>query len=254
MARKYLGDTIDIHAGGQDLAFPHHENEIAQSEALTGKTFARYWMHNGYININNEKMSKSLGNFILVHDIIKQYDPQLIRFFMLSVHYRHPINFSEELLQSTNNGLERIKTAYGNLKHRMESSTDLTDHNEKWLAEIEKFQTAFEEAMNDDFNTANAITELYNVANHANQYLLEEHTSKVVIEAYVKQLETLFDILGLELSKEELLDEEIEELIQKRIEARKNRDFALSDQIRDDLKERNIILEDTAQGTRWKRG
>ncbi|EAO55069.1 Cysteinyl-tRNA synthetase [Bacillus thuringiensis serovar israelensis ATCC 35646] len=136
----------------------------------------------------------------------------------------------------------------------MESSTDLTDHNEKWLVEIEKFQTAFEEAMNDDFNTANAITELYNVANHANQYLLEEHTSKVVIEAYVKQLETLFDILGLELTQEELLDEEIEELIQKRIEARKNRDFALSDQIRDDLKGRNIILEDTAQGTRWKRG
>ncbi|EEL19232.1 Cysteinyl-tRNA synthetase [Bacillus cereus 95/8201] len=254
MARKYLGDTIDIHAGGQDLAFPHHENEIAQSEALTGKTFARYWMHNGYININNEKMSKSLGNFILVHDIIKQYDPQLIRFFMLSVHYRHPINFSEELLQSTNNGLERIKTAYSNLKHRMESSTDLTDHNEKWLADLEKFQTAFEEAMNDDFNTANAITELYNVANHANQYLLEEHTSTVVIEAYVKQLETLFDILGLELAQEELLDEEIEALIQKRIEARKNRDFALSDQIRDDLKDRNIILEDTAQGTRWKRG
>ncbi|EEL42428.1 Cysteinyl-tRNA synthetase [Bacillus cereus Rock3-29] len=254
MARKYLGDTIDIHAGGQDLAFPHHENEIAQSEALTGKTFARYWMHNGYINIDNEKMSKSLGNFILVHDIIKQYDPQLIRFFMLSVHYRHPINFSEELLQSTNNGLERIKTAYGNLKHRMESSANLTDHNEKWLAEMEKFQAAFEEAMDDDFNTANAITELYNVANHANQYLLEEHTSKVVIEAYVKQLETLFDILGLELAKEELLDEEIEALIQKRIEARKNRDFALSDQIRDDLKERNIILEDTAQGTRWKRG
>ncbi len=254
MARKYLGDTIDIHAGGQDLAFPHHENEIAQSEALTGKTFARYWMHNGYININNEKMSKSLGNFILVHDIIKQYDPQLIRFFMLSVHYRHPINFSEELLRSTNNGLERIKTAYGNLKHRMESSTDLTDHDEKWLADLKKFQTAFEEAMNDDFNTANAITELYNVANHANQYLLEEHTSTVVIEAYVKQLETLFDILGLELAQEELLDEEIEALIQKRIEARKNRDFALSDQIRDDLKDRNIILEDTAQGTRWKRG
>ena len=252
MARKYLGDTIDIHAGGQDLAFPHHENEIAQSEALTGKTFARYWMHNGYININNEKMSKSLGNFILVHDIIKQYDPQLIRFFMLSVHYRHPINFSEDLLQSTNNGLERIKTAYGNLKHRMESSTDLTDHNEKWLAEMEKFQVAFEEAMDDDFNTANAITELYNVANHANQYLLEEHTSKVVIEAYVKQLETLFSILGLELAQEELLDEEIEALIQKRIEARQNRDFALSDQIRDDLKGRNIILEDTAQGTRWK--
>ncbi|PEZ04519.1 cysteine--tRNA ligase [Bacillus sp. AFS018417] len=254
MARKYLGDTIDIHAGGQDLTFPHHENEIAQSEALTGKPFARYWMHNGYININNEKMSKSLGNFVLVHDIIKQYDPQLIRFFMLSVHYRHPINFSEELLQHTNNGLERIETAYGNLKHRMESSTDLTDHNEKWLDEMEKFQAAFEAAMDDDFNTANAVTELYNLANHANQYLLEQHTSKTVIAAYVKQLETLFGILGLELTKEELLDEEIEALIQKRIEARKNRDFALSDQIRDELKERNIILEDTPQGTRWKRG
>lgn len=254
MARKYLGDTIDIHAGGQDLSFPHHENEIAQSEALTDKTFANYWMHNGYINIDNEKMSKSLGNFILVHDIIKQYDPQLIRFFMLSVHYRHPINFSEELLQSTNNGLARIQTAYSNLKHRLKSSTNLTEHDEKWLTEMKKFQAAFEEAMDDDFNTANAVTELYNLANHANQYLLEQHTSVAVIEAYMKELEVLFAILGLELAAEELLDEEIEALIQKRIEARKNRDFALSDQIRDELKERNIILEDTPQGTRWKRG
>ncbi|WP_369901507.1 cysteine--tRNA ligase [Bacillus manliponensis] len=254
MARKYLGDTIDIHAGGQDLSFPHHENEIAQSEALTGKTFANYWMHNGYINIDNEKMSKSLGNFILVHDIIKQYNPQLIRFFMLSVHYRHPINFNEELLQSTKNGLERITTAYGNLKHRLESSTNLTDADEKWVAEVAKFQIAFEEAMDDDFNTANAVTELYNLANHANQYLLEQHTSAYVIEVYMKQFELLFAILGLELGVEELLDEEIEALIQKRIEARKNRDFALSDQIRDELKERNIILEDTPQGTRWKRG
>ncbi|WP_028400837.1 cysteine--tRNA ligase [Ectobacillus panaciterrae] len=254
MARKYLGDTIDIHAGGQDLAFPHHENEIAQSEALTEKQFARYWMHNGYINIDNEKMSKSLGNFILVHDIIKQYDPQLIRFFMLSVHYRHPINFSESLLQSTQKGLERILTAYHNLKHRMESSTDLTENDEKWIAEVKAFRAAFEEAMDDDFNTANAITELYNLANHANQYLLEQHTSKAVIEEYVKEFEDLFGVVGLTLSKEELLDEEIEALIQKRIEARKNRDFAMSDQIRDELKERNIILEDTPQGTRWKRG
>ncbi|MFD3449205.1 cysteine--tRNA ligase [Microbacteriaceae bacterium 4G12] len=255
MARKYLGNTIDIHAGGQDLTFPHHENEIAQSEALTGQTFARYWMHNGYINIDNEKMSKSLGNFILVHDIIKQYDPQLIRFFMLSVHYRHPINFSEDLLQSTQNGLERIKTAYHNLSHRMESSTNLTENDEKWIEEVQAFRTAFEEAMNDDFNTANAVTGLYNLANHANQYLLEQHTSKAVIEAYTKEFEALFTVLGLTLEQqEEMLDEEIEALIQKRIEARKNRDFALSDQIRDELKARNIIIEDTPQGPRWKRG
>ncbi len=255
MARKYLGDTIDIHAGGQDLAFPHHENEIAQSEALTGKTFANYWMHNGYININNEKMSKSLGNFVLVHDIIKQYDPQLIRFFMLSVHYRHPINFSEELLQSTKNGLDRIKTSYQNLKHRMEASTNLTDNDEKWIQEIAEFRKNFEAAMDDDFNTANAVTELYNMANHANQYLLENHTSQKVIQTYLTEFEQLFSVLGIELGQqEEMLDEEIEALIQKRIEARKNRDFALADQLRDELKSLNIILEDTPQGTRWKRG
>ncbi|MDG4657844.1 cysteine--tRNA ligase [Ectobacillus antri] len=255
MARKYLGDTIDIHAGGQDLAFPHHENEIAQSEALTGKPFAKYWMHNGYINIDNEKMSKSLGNFILVHDIIKQYDPQLIRFFMLSVHYRHPINFSESLLQSTQKGLERIRTSYENLKHRMKSSTNLTDSDEKWVKEATSFRTAFETAMDDDFNTANAVTELYNLANQANQYLLEQHTSKVVIETFIKEFEDLFSILGLQLTQDaELLDEEVEDLIQQRIDARKNRDFARADQIRDELKERNIILEDTPQGTRWKRG
>ncbi|MBO9131072.1 cysteine--tRNA ligase [Bacillus sp. 165] len=255
MARKYLGDTIDIHAGGQDLAFPHHENEIAQSEALTGKTFANYWMHNGYININNEKMSKSLGNFVLVHDIIKQYDPQLIRFFMLSVHYRHPINFSEELLQSTKNGLERIKTSYQNLKHRMEASTNLTENNDMKIAGILEFRQKFEAAMDDDFNTANAVTELYNLANHANQYLLEKHTSKEVIETYLNEFEQLFIVLGMELNEqEELLDEDIEALIQKRIEARKNRNFALADQIRDQLKSLHIILEDTPQGTRWKRG
>lgn len=255
MARKYLGDTIDIHAGGQDLSFPHHENEIAQSEALTGKPFSKYWLHNGYININNEKMSKSLGNFILVHDIIQQYEARLIRFFMLSVHYRHPINFNEELLQSTQNGLERIQTSYLNLKHRLQSSSNLAENDERWIKELSQFRKQFEEAMDDDFNTANAVTVLYNLANFANQYLLEQHTSKQVIEALIKELNDLFGIMGLSLDmQEDLLDEEIDSLIQERIDARKNRNFARADEIRDELKARNIILEDTPQGPRWKRG
>jgi cysteinyl-tRNA synthetase len=254
MARKYLGDTIDIHAGGQDLTFPHHENEIAQSEALTGKTFAKYWLHNGYININNEKMSKSLGNFILVHDIIKQIDPQVLRFFMLSVHYRHPINYSEELLESTKNGLERLKTSYFNLKHRLESSTNLTHDDEQWLDKIKGYREAFIKEMDDDFNTANAIAVLFELSKQANLYLLEKNTSETVIRAFLTEFEQLFDVLGLTFEEEQLLDEEIEALIQKRNEARKNRNFALADQIRDQLKAMNIILEDTPQGTRWKRG
>ncbi|WP_096156006.1 MULTISPECIES: cysteine--tRNA ligase [Bacillus] len=255
MAKKYLGDSIDIHAGGQDLAFPHHENEIAQSEAVTGKQFAKYWMHNGYINIDNEKMSKSLGNFVLVHDIIKQHDPQLIRFFMLSVHYRHPINYNEELLQNTKNGLERLSTSYFNLKHRLESSTNLAHNTEDWLEKVASFKQQFIEAMDDDFNTANAISTLFDLAKQANLYLNENVTSESVIYAFIQSFDDFFNVLGITMQKEqELLDEEIELLIQQRIDARKNRDFALADKIRDELKERNIILEDTPQGTRWKRG
>ncbi|GGI18201.1 cysteine--tRNA ligase [Gottfriedia solisilvae] len=255
MAKKYLGETIDIHAGGQDLSFPHHENEIAQSEALSGKTFSNYWMHNGYINIDNEKMSKSLGNFVLVHDIIKLIDPMLLRFFMLSVHYRHPINYSEELLQEAKNGFERIKTAYQNMKHRLESSTNLTEEDEKWLKEIEGEKQVFIKVMDDDFNTANAISVLYQLAKSANQYLLESHTSTNVINQFLQTFDELSSVLGINLVKEEaMLDEEIEALIQKRTEARKNRDFALADQIRDQLKDLNIIIEDTPQGIRWKRG
>lgn len=254
MARKYLGDTIDIHAGGQDLAFPHHENEIAQSEALTEKAFARYWMHNGYINIDNEKMSKSLGNFVLVHDIIKRHDPQVLRFFMLSVHYRNPINYSEELLVNTESALERIKTSYQNLKHRQAVSAELTDQNQSWLKQIQELHSQFIGAMDDDFNTANAISVLFELAKLANLYLMEKNTSAEVIAALMNEFKELFDVLGLKLEDDVLLDEEIEALIEKRIQARKDRDFQLADEIRDQLKDMKIILEDTPQGTRWKRG
>jgi cysteinyl-tRNA synthetase len=255
MAKKYLGDTIDIHAGGQDLTFPHHENEIAQSEALSGKTFSRYWMHNGYINIDNEKMSKSLGNFVLVHDIIKAHNPQVLRFFMLSVHYRNPINYSEELLESTKAAFERLTTSYQNLKHRKESSTDLTNNNQEWLDKIAAIQDEFTKAMDDDFNTAKAISVLFDLSKLANYYLLEKNTAVEVIDTFTKQFDKLFNVLGLTLEQTtEMLDEEIDALIEKRIQARKDRNFQLSDQIRDQLKEMNIILEDTPQGTRWKRG
>jgi cysteinyl-tRNA synthetase len=254
MAKKYLGETIDIHAGGQDLTFPHHENEIAQSEALTGKTFARYWMHNGYINIDNEKMSKSLGNFVLVHDIIKAHNPQVLRFFMLSVHYRNPINYSEELLDSTKAAYERLTTSYQNLQHRKESSTNLTNNNQEWLEKIEALQDEFIKAMDDDFNTAKAISVLFDLSKLANYYLLEKNTAVEVIDKFTEQFNELFNVLGLTLEATELLDEEIDALIEQRIQARKDRNFQLSDQIRDQLKEMNIILEDTPQGTRWKRG
>ncbi|UYZ22155.1 cysteine--tRNA ligase [Mesobacillus jeotgali] len=254
MAREYLGDTIDIHAGGQDLAFPHHENEIAQSEALTGKTFARYWMHNGYINIDNEKMSKSLGNFVTVHDIIKQVDPQILRFFMISVHYRNPINYSQELLEKTQAAFERLKTSYQNLKHRMGASANLTDNNQEWLGKIAGLREQFINDMDDDFNTANGVSTLFELSKLSNLYLMEKNTSEEVIQAFMNEFETLFDVLGLSLKDEELLDEEIEALIEKRTQARKERNFQLADEIRDQLKEMNIIIEDTPQGIRWKRG
>ncbi|KRG14268.1 cysteinyl-tRNA synthetase [Virgibacillus soli] len=254
MAKKYLGDTIDIHAGGQDLAFPHHENEIAQSEALTGEPFANYWMHNGYININNEKMSKSLGNFVLVHDILKKVDPQVLRFFMLSVHYRNPINFNNELLENAGVALERLRTSYQNLKHRLEVSANLVDNDQAWLEKISQHVEKFEKEMDDDFNTADGITVLFDLAKQGNVYLREENTSAKVIKSFLNTFEELFSVLGLKINQDELLDDEVDQLIEQRLEARKNRDFSLADQIRDKLKEMNIILEDTRQGTRWKRG
>lgn len=255
MAREHLGDTIDIHAGGQDLTFPHHENEIAQSEAHNDKTFARYWMHNGYINIDNEKMSKSLGNFILVHDIRQQIDPQVLRFFMLSVHYRHPINFAQDLVEAAKNGLDRIRTSYTNVEHRLTSSASLGDNSEQWLEKISQVKVDFENAMNDDFNTANAISALFELSHIANVYLNEANTDKEVLQAILTMFDTIGNVLGIYIKVEaELLDEEIEALIEERNQARKNRDFARSDEIRDQLLSLDIVLEDTRQGTRWKRG
>lgn len=254
MAKKYLGDTIDIHAGGQDLTFPHHENEIAQSESMTGKTFANYWMHNGYINIDNEKMSKSLGNFVLARELIEQHDPKVLRFFMLSVHYRHPINFTEELLESAQNSFDRIETAYHNLEHRKKVSLDLAE-DAIWLEKVTAFKLDFEKEMDDDFNTANAITVLFDLAKEANIYLNENQTSTTVIVAFQKAITSLLKVLGIDMNTEkELLAEEIEALIEERNKARKDRNFARADEIRDLLKEKSIILEDTAQGVRWKRG
>ncbi|TRM11150.1 cysteine--tRNA ligase [Lentibacillus cibarius] len=254
MAKKYLGETIDIHAGGQDLTFPHHENEIAQSEAMNEKSFANYWMHNGYINIDNEKMSKSLGNFVLTKDIIAQHDPQVIRFFMLSVHYRHPINFTEELLQGAKNSLDRVKNAYSNLEHRKQASMNADKMASDWMEIIDGLKQQFEEAMDDDFNTANAVAVLFDMTKEANRYLEQKHTSVHVIEAFQENMEALLDVLGIQLEQEEeLLDADIEALLEERREARKNRNFTRADEIRDNLREKNIILEDTPQGTRWKR-
>ena len=212
-------------------------------------------MHNGYINIDNEKMSKSLGNFILVNDIRKQIDPQVLRFFMLSVHYRHPVNFSQDLVESAKNALERIRTAYGNLKYRLETSADLGDQQDIWIHKVDELVRAFETAMDDDFNTANAMAAIFDLVKLANVYLLEENTQVQVLSYFIETFDRLMGVLGLPFQSEgELLDEEIEALIEERLTARRERNFARADEIREELKKQGILLEDTAQGTRWKRG
>ncbi|UOQ46557.1 cysteine--tRNA ligase [Halobacillus salinarum] len=254
MVKKCLGDTIDIHAGGQDLIFPHHENEIAQSEAHNGKSLARYWMHNGYINIDEEKMSKSLGNVILTRELMKKHDPQVIRFFMLLVQYRHPINFSDELLIEAKSSFERIKNSYKNIKHRKTTCMSLKDDQQPWLEKVQAFKSQFIKEMDDDFNTASAITVLFGLTKSANLYLQERQTHKDVLDAFESTFEELTGVLGLDLGlREERVNEKINALIEERKQARKNRNFKRADQIRDELKEQNIILEDTPQGTRWKR-
>ncbi|HPT76459.1 MAG: cysteine--tRNA ligase [Epulopiscium sp.] len=257
MARKYLGDTIDIHAGGEDLIFPHHENEIAQSEAATGKEFARYWMHNGFINVDNKKMSKSKGNFFTLREVAQEFPYEVIRLFMLSAHYRSPINFSRELMQAAQNSLERIKNALFNLDHLIRHSQEekMTEDEKRLEKELEHFQNKFEEAMEDDFNTADAVSVIFELVKFSNVNV-DSNSSKEFAIAVKNKILALLNILGL-FEKEEdtadILDEEIEELIMKRQEARKAKNWALADEIRDHLKQKGIILEDTPQGVKWKR-
>ncbi|HJD45717.1 MAG TPA: cysteine--tRNA ligase [Candidatus Mediterraneibacter norfolkensis] len=255
MSKKYLGEQIDIHAGGEDLIFPHHENEIAQSEAANGKPFAKYWMHNGFLNIDNRKMSKSLGNFFTVREISEKYDLQVLRFFMLSAHYRSPLNFSAELMEAAGNGLDRIVTAAGNLKFLMENAgaEKMTEAEEELFAQTDRFKENFEKAMDDDFNTADAIAAIFDFVKFINTNT-DGNSSKEYLEKLHDRLVTLADVLGIIVDREEeMLDEEIEALIEERQAARKNRDFARADQIRADLLAKGIVLEDTREGVKWRR-
>lgn len=252
MSKKYLGDNIDIHAGGEDLIFPHHENEIAQSEAANGVPFANYWMHNGFLNIDNKKMSKSLGNFFTVREIAEKYDLQVLRFFMLSAHYRSPLNFSADLMESAKSGLERIHNTYDNIVYLIENASNKEESIEEAKAFIDSIIKKFEDAMDDDFNTADAISAVFELVRYINQNT-NEKTAVNVLELYKEKLLMLCDILGIILEKEEkLLPEDIEKMIEERQEARKNKDFARADEIRDELLNKGIVLEDTREGVKYK--
>lgn len=256
MATKYLGDTIDIHGGGQDLTFPHHENEIAQSEACTGHTFAHYWLHNGFVTIGkqDEKMSKSLGNFVLLRDLLEAYDPMVIRYMLATTHYRRPLRYDEAVITEAQANVNKLREAIRRLKHRQDqASADLEDH-ETWLTEINGIQEQFVTAMDDDFNASNGITALFDLVKSLNRYLELEVTSQGVLSLYDKVLHDLLAVFGLDLEdKSNSIDQEIEALIEERRQARANKDFARSDAIRDQLKEQGILLDDTPQGTVWKR-
>ena len=255
MSKKYLGEQIDIHAGGEDLIFPHHENEIAQSECCNGKIFARYWMHNGFLNIDNRKMSKSLGNFRTVRQIGEQYDLQVLRFFMLNAHYRSPLNFSADLMEAAKNSLERILEAAGKLKDRKDNAAkeSITEEELELLKEAEGFVTKFEDAMDDDFNTADALAAIFELVKFANTNV-DENSSREFAGGLYEELFKLSDVLGLKIEKkEEILDKEIEDLIQERQDARKAKDFKRADEIRDELLKKGIILKDTREGVKWQR-
>ena len=255
MSKKYLGEQIDIHAGGEDLIFPHHENEIAQSEAANGKTFANYWMHNGFLNIDNKKMSKSLGNFFTVREIGEKYDLQVLRFFMLSAHYRSPINFSAELMEASKNGLDRIITSAERLKELQDkvSGDTLTEAEQEDKKTVDELVAKFEAAMDDDFNTADAVSAIFELVKLANSTANEE-SSKAYVELLAGTIAKLSDVLGIITErKAEVLDSEVEEMIAARQQARKEKNFALADEIRQKLLDMGIVLEDTREGVKWKR-
>ena len=255
MSRKYLGDSIDIHAGGEDLIFPHHENEIAQSEAANGKEFSRYWLHNAFLNIDNRKMSKSLGNFKTVRDISETYDLQVLRFFMLSAHYRSPLNFSAPLMEAAKTSLGRITTCASNLRYAIANAqTEAMTQEEEAVAEGAKaFSKQFDAAMDDDFNTADAITAIFDLVKYINTKTTEK-SSAPLLKALLAQLTELCDICGLLLEEEDdSLDAKVEALIEERQIARKNKDFARADAIRDELLSQGIVLEDTREGVKWHR-
>lgn len=255
MSKKYLGDQIDIHAGGEDLVFPHHENEIAQSEACNGKEFSRYWMHNAFLNIDNKKMSKSLGNFFTVREISEKYDLQVLRFFMLSAHYRSPLNFSAELMEASKSSLERIVTAASNLQYLISvaEAESMTEAEQAQDGASGEYVKKFEEAMDDDFNTADAIAAIFELVKYLNTHTSAENTREY-LQNCLNRLKTLCDILGLVVEKkEELLDSDVEALIAERQQARKDRNFVRADEIRGELLEKGIILEDTREGVKWKR-
>ena len=255
MSRRYLGDTIDIHAGGQDLKFPHHENEIAQSEARSGKTFSNYWMHNEYININNEKMSKSKGNFFTVRDISKLYDLEVVRLFMLSTHYRNPINFSDEILNQSKAGLERLYNAKERVEFIISKLNDNAENADelKLEEELNSFRQRFIEAMDDDLNTADAVSIIFELAKFMNSNVNEKST-KEFAKKVLDEFNELTGVLNVVNKKQDdMLDEEVEKLIEARTQAKKNKDFKLADEIRDELLNKGIILEDTRQGVKWRR-
>ena len=255
MSKRYLGDTIDIHAGGEDLIFPHHENEIAQSEAANGVPFAHYWMHNGFLNIDNRKMSKSLGNFLLVREILKRYNADVLRFFMLSAQYRSPLNYSEDLMESAKSGLERIRTAGDRLKDLIAKANqmEMSEEEDELLDTTKEYVGEFEEAMDDDFNTADAIAAIFDLVKFANTKLDEESSGGILMAVFEK-IEKLMGVLGLEFTVDrDEIDPQIQELIDKRQQARKEKNFALADQIRDELLSQGIELLDTREGVKWKR-
>lgn len=254
MAKSLLGDTIDIHSGGEDLQFPHHENEIAQSETLSGKPFANYWLHNGMITVDNKKMSKSEGNFFTIKDVSVEYDLEVLRFFLLSAHYRSPINFSREVMDHTASALERLYNSKNNLEYLMgkaEESPISPDDNIQ-LEKIKSYRSEFIASMDDDLNTADAIASIFELVKYTNTEFKEISNKKVIESAY-ETLKELSDVLGILTKEDELLEDEIIELIQKRTDARKNRDFKLADDIRDLLKDKGVILEDVQDGVKWKR-